>query len=68
MEEETKTPKPMGGARPNAGRKPKDGVGTTLIAAKLNKNHVRIIRENFDNLSEFIGKAVKEKLRRDGLL
>jgi hypothetical protein len=29
---------------------------------------LRIIKENYDNVSEFISKAVKEKLRRDSLL
>lgn len=68
MEEEQKIPKPRGGKRIGAGRKPKDGVGTQLVAVKLNKNHLRIIKANFDNVSEFISKAVKEKLRRDSLL
>jgi hypothetical protein len=68
MEEEIKTPKPKGGRREGAGRKPKDGVGTEYVGVKLNKNHVQIIRENYDNLSEFISKAVKNQLRREGLI
>ena len=67
-EEEVKTPKPKGGRRAGAGRPPKDGVGTEHVGVKLNKNHVRLIRNNYDNLSEFISKAVKEKLRREGLI
>lgn len=68
MEEEKKEPKPKGGKREGAGRKPKDGVGTIFVGVKLNKKHVQIIRDNYDNLSEFISKAVKEKLRREGLV
>ena len=67
-EEQIKTPKPKGGRREGAGRKPKDGVGTEFIGVKLNKKHVQLIRDNYDNLSEFISKAVKEKLRREGLV
>lgn len=68
MEEEIKTPKPKGGKREGAGRKPKDGVGTLSITVRLNKYHVLLIRNNFDSVSEFISKAVKEKLRREGLV
>ena len=67
-EEQIKTPKPKGGARDGAGKPPKDGVGTTFVGVKLNKLHVMLIRKNFDNLSEFISKAVKNELRREGLL
>ena len=68
MEEEKKEPKQKGGFREGAGRKPKDGVGTEFIGVKLNKKHVQLIKENYKNLSEFISKAVKEKLRREGLV
>ena len=68
MEEEQKITKPKGGFRPNAGRKPKDGVGAEFIGVKLNKKHVQLIKDNYKNLSEFISKAVKEKLRREGLV
>jgi hypothetical protein len=67
-EEQIKTPKPKGGRREGAGRKPKDGVGTEFVGVKLNKKHLQIIKENYDNLSEFISKAVKNQLRREGLL
>ena len=67
-EEQIKPRKPMGGKREGAGRKPKDGVGTEFVGVKLNKKHVQLIRENCDNLSEFISKAVKNQLRREGLL
>ena len=66
MEEEKKH-KPMGGFREGAGRKPKDGVGTELIHVRVNREHVRIIREK-RNLSEFICKAVKNQLIREGLI
>ena len=68
MEEEKKEPKPKGGKREGAGRPPKDGVGTEYVGVKLNKKHVQIIKENYDNLSEFISKAVKGQLRREGLI
>ena len=68
MEEEQKQPKPKGGKREGAGRPPKDGVGTEYVGVKLNKLHVLLIRHNYDNLSDFISRAVKEKLRREGLL
>lgn len=68
MEEEKKQPKPRGGYRKGAGRKPKDGVGTDFVGVKLNKAHAQLIREHYDNMSEFISKAVKEKLRREGLI
>lgn len=67
-EEQIKTPKPKGGKREGAGRPPKDGVGTEYVGVKLNKKHVQIIKENYDNLSEFISKAVKGQLRREGLI
>ena len=67
-EEQIKTPKPRGGKRDGAGRKPKDGVGTEFVGVKLNKKHLQIIKENYDNLSEFISKAVKNQLRREELL
>ena len=67
-EEQIKTPKPKGGRREGAGRKPKDGVGTEFVGVKLNKKHLQIIRDNYDNLSEFISKAVKNQLRREELL
>lgn len=67
-EEQIKTPKPKGGKREGAGRKPKDGVGTAFVGVKLNKLHVMLIRKNFGNLSEFISKAVKNELRREGLI
>jgi len=68
MEEEIKTPKPKGGKREGAGRPPKDGVGTEFVGVKLNKKHLQIIKDNYDNLSEFISKAVKNQLRREGLV
>jgi len=68
MEEEQKTPKPKGGARQGAGRKPKGGVGTDRVTVRLNKEHVKLIREYYDNLSEFVYKAVRNQLRREGLI
>lgn len=64
-QEETKK---KGGYRPGAGRKKKDGVGSEQVSVRLNKEYVAIIRENYPNLSDFIGKAVKDKLKRGGLI
>lgn len=68
MEEEQKTPKPKGGFREGAGRKPKDKVATQLVGVKLRKDFIEIINANYENRSDFIQKAVKEKLRREGLV
>ena len=68
MEEEKKEPKSRGGFREGAGRKPKDGVGTELVHVRLNKEHVEIIRQKYDNLSKFISKAVKNQLKREMLI
>ena len=38
MEEEKKVPKPKGGVREGAGRKPKDKVATQLITVKIRKD------------------------------
>lgn len=57
-----------GGRRAGAGRKKKDGVGTEFVGVKLNRNHYRLIKDNHDNLSAFVGEAVREKLEGEGLL
>ena len=67
-QEEQKTPKPRGGFREGAGRKPKDGQPTMMVSAKLRKDYVLVIDKCFGNRSEFIQKAVKEKLRREGAI
>lgn len=68
MEEEKKVPKPKGGVREGAGRKPKDKVATQLITVKIRKDFLEIIKRNFPNRSDFIQHAVKEKLRRECLI
>ena len=68
MEEENKEPKPKGGFREGAGRKPKDGVGTELVHVRLNKQHVELIRNRYENLSHFVSVAVKNQLKREGLI
>lgn len=68
MEEEQKTPKPKGGFREGAGRKPKDKVATQLVGVKIRKDFLEIINKNFENRSDFIQRAVKDKLRREGLI
>ena len=68
MEEEVKTPKPKGGKREGAGRKPKDKVPMQLVTVKLRRDFLEIINRNFPNRSDFIQHAVKEKLRRECLI
>ena len=63
-----KEKKPKGGKRVGAGRKKKDGVGSERVCVRLNKEHLAIIKEHHPNVSEFISKAVKEKLRRAELI
>lgn len=67
-EEQTKQPKPKGGYREGSGRKPKDQVATQPVTVKLRKDFIEIINRNFPNRSDFIQHAVKEKLRREGLI
>lgn len=67
-EEDKKQPKPHGGAREGAGRKPKDKVTTQHVTVKLRKDFLEIIHRNFPNRSDFIQQAVKEKLRRECLI
>lgn len=68
MDEKKKQPKPKGGYREGSGRKPKDQVATQHVTVKLRKDFVDIINRNFPNRSDFIQHAVKEKLRREGLI
>ncbi len=66
--EEEKKPKQKGGRREGAGRKPKGAIGSQLMSFRMNKQHMALIKEHHSSLTEFIDKAVKEKLRREGLL
>ena len=68
MEEVKKEPKPRGGYRENSGRKPKDKVAVQVVSVGIPKDILKIINENFPNRSEFIQKAIKEKLRRECLI
>ena len=68
MEEEKKQPKPKGGFREGAGRKPKDKVAVQVVSVGFPRDLLEIINHNFPNRSDFIQKAVKEKLRREGLI
>lgn len=68
MEEEVKkTPKPKGGYREGSGRKPKDQVATQTITVKVRRDFIALIDANFPNRSDFIQRAIKEKLRRECL-
>ena len=67
MEETTK--KPRGGKREGSGRKLKGGVGAKRISYRINLEHLALIEQYHPDitLSEFLDRAVKEKLRREGL-
>ncbi len=66
--EEIKTPKPKGGFREGSGRKAKDKVVTRLVTVNIREDFLAIIAHHFPNRSEFFQQAVKEKLRREGLV
>ena len=71
MEEEKKEHKPRGGFREGAGRKPYDGEGhpTMMVSVKLRRDFVDIIDNCADgSRSAFIQKAVKNQLKREGLI
>ena len=68
MAEEKKQPKPKGGFREGAGRKPKMGSVAKIVSVAIPQHLLDIINEHYDNRSDFIQKAIKEKLRRDELI
>lgn len=68
MEEEIKTPKPKGGYREGSGRKPKTETAGQVVSVNIPKHYLQLIKENFPNRSDFIQHAIREKLRREGLL
>lgn len=61
-------PTKRGGAREGAGRKPKDKTAAQVVGVAIPPYLLEIIKAVYDNRSEFIVHAIKEKLRRDGLL
>jgi hypothetical protein len=63
-----KTTSKKGGYREGAGRKPKDAVSTQSVHCMIRKDYLQIIARITDNRSEYIQKAVKEKLHRDGFV
>lgn len=67
-QQELKTPKPKGGKREGAGRKPKDKVKTQRVSISIPMDIIALIDRNFPNRSDFIQHAVKEKLRRECLI
>lgn len=62
MEEEVKTPKPKGGARAGAGRKPKANVSHRM-QFRCAEDVWRIL-QLVPNKTEYIEKAIREKYRR----
>jgi len=67
-EQEQQTPKPRGGHRDGAGRKPKDGVGSQSVSFRINREHLAIIRDNYPSFTEFVDRAIREKLKRENRL
>ncbi len=68
-EEQIKPPKlPKGGFREGAGRKKKFGVPTSLCHVRLRNDYLQIIDLRYKSRSDFIQKAVHEKLKKDGLI
>ena len=68
IEEQSNEPKPRGGFREGSGRKPKEQVPLQSVTFKLRRDYVEIINKNYPNRSDFIQRAVKEKLRRECLV
>lgn len=67
MEEEKKESN-WGGKRAFAGRKKKGGVGTKQVSVRIRINYLELIKDNFPILAEFVDEAIKNQLRREGLL
>ena len=64
--ERKRKPTPKGGKREGAGRKPKDKTVMQCVNVMIRKDFLEIIAHLTDNRSDFIQKAVKEKLKREG--
>ena len=65
MEEEKKVPKPRGGKREGAGRKPKSASGKTLrVGFRCSQAVWDILQQVDGDKTAFIEKAIKEKWRR----
>lgn len=63
--EEEKPKSNRGGARAGAGRKKKDKQNESLrIGLRLSRDVYEIL-QRYDNKTEFIEKAIREKYRRD---
>lgn len=63
MEEEQKEPKPRGGVREGAGRKPKNPNGEHRIGFRCSAQTWAILQQ-VENKTEFIEKAIYERWRR----
>lgn len=57
-----------GGWREGAGRKPKEKVTAQNITVRVRPDYLMIIKDNYESRSDFIQSAIKEKLRREGLI
>ena len=66
--EEKKTPKPKGGKREGAGRKPMDGIGGKPVGIRIRKDYLELIDTYFKSRSQFMNEAIRLKLKREGLL
>ena len=65
---EEKATKQRGGYREGAGRKPKGGVGTRAVSLRVNKEHYELIVRHHNSFAEFVDRAIRERLKREGLL
>ena len=62
-------PSKRGGFREGSGRKLKDGIATQTITVRIRIDLLEAISACYEGTrSDFIQSAIKEKLRRDGLL
>ncbi|MCR5270586.1 MAG: hypothetical protein K6D91_06165 [Prevotella sp.] len=68
IERKKANPSSIGGHRDGAGRKPKDKVATQVISVPVRKDFLELIINNFPNRSEYIQHAIKNQLKRDGLI
>ena len=68
MEEQEEKLTGRGGAGRGQGRKPKDKVKTQRVSIGIPIDILDIINRNYPNRSDFVQKAIKEKLRRECLL
>lgn len=69
LERRKENPSQRGGYREGAGRKPKDKAATQHITVRVRKDLLEVINSYYENKrSDFIQRAIKNQLKRDGLI